>query len=158
MVMGRGISALVLASMCPLCSSCLIALDEGMDWPLPMPAFMSFLASTWPLPTPALINALFGEESGHCWITLHTLPVTLAEEVLTLGVDLGEADRVVSAVDKETIIVGIIPPTTTQDEWEGDSTTKGHSSSPRSSKASKPARFRLVEVGKGIPGDWERKG
>ena len=82
----------------------------------------------------------------------------LTEEVLTLRVDLGEADRVVSAADEETIIVGIIPPTTTWDEWEGDSTTKGHSSSPRPCKAGKPARFGLVEVGKGIPGDWERKG
>ena len=139
MVMGGGISTLVLASACPLSSSGLIALDEGMDWPLSMPAFMSFLASTWPLPTPAFmsflagtwplltpapINAAFGEESGHCWITLHTsLPVTLAEEVLTeevltLGVDLGEADRVVSTADEETIIVGIILPATTWDEWE----------------------------------------
>ena len=114
-----------------------------------MPAFTSFLASTWPLPTPAPINAAFGEESGCCWITLHTsLPVTLAEEVLTeevltLGVNLGEADRVISTAD-ETIIVGIIPPTTTRDEQEGDSTTKGHSPSPRSSKAGKPAGFWLV--------------
>ena len=159
MVMGRGISTLVLASTCPLCSSCLIAFDEGMDWPLPMPAFVSFLVSTWPLPTPAPINTLFGEESGHCWITLRTSPpATLAQEVLSLGVNLGEADRVVSATDEETVIVGIIPPTTTWDEWEGDSTTKGHSSSPRFGKASKPTGFGLVEVGKGIPGDWERKG
>ena len=157
--MGGGIFTLVLVSMCPLCSSGLIALGKGMDWPLPTPAFMSFLASTWPLPIPAPINTVFGEESGCCWITLHTSPpVTLAEEVLTLGVNLGEADRVVSTADEETLIVGIIPPTTTQDEQEGDSTTKGHSSLARSSKASKPARFGLIEVGKGIPGDWERKG
>ena len=140
-------------------SSGLIALDEGTDWPLPMPAFTSFLASSWPLPTPAPINAVFGEESGHCWITLCTSPpTTLAEEVLTLGVNLGEADRIVSGVDEETVIVGIIPPATTQDEWEGDSTTKVHSSLPRSNKASKPARFGLIEVGKGIPGNWGRKG
>ena len=154
MVMGRGIFTLVLASVCPLHSSGLVALDERMDWPLPMPAFMSFLASTWPLPTPAPINAVFGEESGCCWITLCTSPpATLAEEVLTLGVILGEADRVVSTADEETIIVGIIPPTTTQDEWEGDSTTKGCSSLPRSSKTGKPGRFGLIEVGKGVPGD-----
>ena len=78
--------------------------------------------------------------------------------MLTLGVDLGEADRIVSAVDEETVIVGIIPPTTTWDEWEGDSTTKGHSSLPRSSKASKPGRFGLIEVGKGVPGNWGRNG
>ena len=159
MVMGRGIFALVLVSVCPPRSSGLVALDEGMDQPLPMPAFTSFLASTWPLPTPAPINALFGEESGCCWITLCTSPpATLAEEVLTLGVDLGEADRIVSAVDEETIIVGIILPATTWDEWEGDSTTKGHSSLPRSSEASKPARSGLIEVGKGVPGNWGRKG
>ena len=159
MVIGGGILALVLASTCPLCSSGLIVLDEGMVQPLPMPAFVSFLASTWPLPAPAPTNAVFGEEGGHCWITLHTSPpATLAEEVLTLGVDLGKADRVVSAVDEETVIVDIIPPATTWDEWEGGSTTKGHSSSPRSRKASNPARFGLIEVGKGIPGDLERKG
>ena len=159
MVMGGGVLALILASACsPHCSG-LIALDVGTGQPLQMPAFTSFLASTWPLPTPAPINALFGEESGHCWITLHTSPpTTLADEVLTLGVDLAKADRIVSTVDKETIIVSIIPPTTTQNEWEGDSTTKGHSSSPRSSEASKPARFGLIEVGKGVPGNWGRKG
>ena len=135
-----------------------IALDEGTDWPLPMSTFMSFLAITSPQPTLALTNTVFGEVSGHCWITLHTsLPAALAEEVLTLGVDLGEADRVVSTTDKETVIVGIIPPATTQDEWEGGSTTKGHSSS-MSSKASKSTNLRLIEVGKNVPGDCERKG
>ena len=83
--------------------------------------------------------------------------MTLAGEVLTLGVDLGEADRVVSTADEETIMVGIILPTTTWDGREGGSTTKGHSSA-RCSKAGKPATFGLVEVGNGIPGDWERKG
>ena len=120
---------------------------------------MSFLASTWPLPTPAPINTLFGEECGCCQITLHTSPpATLAQEVLTLGVVLGEADRVVSATDEETVIVGIIPPTTTWDEWEGDPTTKGCSSLLSFGKASKPTGYGLVEVGKGIPGDWDRKG
>ena len=157
MVTGRGISALVLASACPLCSSCFFSFDEGMDWPLPTPTFVSFLASTWPLPTPAPINALFGEECGHHWITLCTSPATLAQEVLTLGVILGEADRVVSAADEETVIVGVIPPATTWDEQEGDSTTKGHSSSPSLGRASKSTRFGLVEVGKGVPGDWEGK-
>ena len=114
MVIGRGISALVLASTCLRCSSGPIALDEGMDQPLPMPAFMSFLAITLPQPAPAPTNTIFSEVSGHCWITLCTSPpATLAEEVITLGVDLGEADRVVSAADKETVIVDIIPPVTT---------------------------------------------
>ena len=124
--MGQGISALVLASTCLLCSSGPIALDEGMDQPLPTPAFVSFLASTWPQPTPAPINAVFGEESGNCWITLCTSPpATLAEEVLTLGVNLGKADRVVSTADEETIMVGIILPTTTHNGQEGGCTTKG---------------------------------
>ena len=158
MAMGQGISTLVLASMCLLHSSGPVALDEGMDWSLPTPAFMSFLASTWPQPNLAPINAVFGEESGQFWITLHTSPVTLAEEVLTLGVDLGEADRVVSAADEETFMVGIIPSTTTHDGWEGGFTTKGCSSSPRCGKAGKPATFGLIEVGNGVPGDWEKRG
>ena len=77
---------------------------------------MSFLASTWPGPTPAPINAAFGKEGGCCWITLHTSPLaTLAGEVPTLGVSLGKADKIVSAADEETVMVGIILPTTTQD-------------------------------------------
>ena len=55
-------------------------------------------------------------------------------------------------------MVGIILPATSWDEREGGSTTKGCSSSPRSNKAGKPATFRLIEVGNGIPGDWERIG
>ena len=78
--------------------------------------------------------------------------------MLTLGVDLGEADRVVSTADEETVIVGIIPPTTSRDEWEGGPTTKGHSSLSRPSKASEPTSFGLLEVGKGVPGDRERNG
>ena len=34
----------------------------------------------------------------------------MAEEVLILGVNLGEADRVVSTADKETVMVGIVHP------------------------------------------------
>ena len=106
---------------------------------------MSFLASIWPLPTPAPANTLFGEECGCCRITLHTsLPATLAQEVWTLGAIVGKADRVVSAADEETVTVGIIPPTTTQDEQEGDSTTKGHSSLLSPDKADKPATFGLT--------------
>ena len=84
--------------------------------------------------------------------------MTLAEEVLTLGVNLGEADRVVSTADEETVMVGIILPATTRDGWERGSTTKGYSSLPRPGKAGKPATFGLIEVGNGIPGDWEGKG
>ena len=79
---------------------------------------MSLLANPWPLPTPAPANTLFGEECRCCQITLCTsLPATLAQEVLTLGAVVGEADRVISAADEETVTVGIIPPATTQDEW-----------------------------------------
>ena len=119
---------------------------------------MSFLAIPWPLPTPAPANALFGEECGCCQITLCTsLPATLAQDVLTLGAVVGEADRVISAADKETVTVGIIPPTTTWDEWEGKPTTKGHSSSPSPGNADKPATLGLTGVENDIPGDWERK-
>ena len=79
--------------------------------------------------------------------------MTLAEEVLTLGVNLGEADRVVSTADEETVMVGIILPAATWDGQEGDSTTRGHFSLPRPNKACKPATFRLIEVGNGVPGD-----
>ena len=173
MVVGRGRLALVWVSACPLHSSCFFTCDEGMDWPLPMPASVSFLASTWPLPlpafasflaspcplpTPAPANAIFGKECGHCWIILCTsLPATLAQEVLTLGAVVGEADRVVSAADEETVTVGIIPPATTWDEWEGDPTTKGCSSLPSPGKADKPATFGLTGVENDVPGDWERK-
>ena len=76
---------------------------------------MGFLAD--PLLTPAPANALFGEECGHCWITLHTSPpVTLAQEVLTLGAIMGEANRVVSTAEEDTVTMGILPPVTTQDE------------------------------------------
>ena len=119
---------------------------------------MSLLANPWPLPTPAPANTLFGEECGHCQITLCTsLPATLVQEVLTLGAIVGEADRVISAADEETVTVGIIPPATTWDEWEGDLTTKGCSSLPSPGKADKPATFGLTGVENDVPGDWERK-
>ena len=77
--------------------------------------------------------------------------------MLTLGAVVGKADRVISAADKETVTVGIIPPTTTWDEQEGDPTTKGCSSLPSPGKADKPATFRLTGVENDVPGDWERK-
>ena len=43
-------------------------------------------------------------------------PVTLLQEVLILGAMLGNADRVVLAGAEDTVTVGILPPTTTQDE------------------------------------------
>ena len=70
-----------------------------------------------PLPTPLLANTLFGEGAGSHHITLHTSPpVTLLEEVLILGAILGDEDRVVSAVEGNTVTVGILSPTTTLDE------------------------------------------
>ena len=84
-----------------------------------MPAtFLSFLAITWPHPTLDLTKAMFAEVDGHCWITLHTsLSAVLAVEVLIWGLDLGKADRVVSAPDEEAVMVGTVPPITMQDEW-----------------------------------------
>ena len=55
-------------------------------------------------------------------------PVTLLQEVLILGAVLGDANRVVSAVAEDTVTVGTLPHTTTQDERDGDPTTSGHSS------------------------------
>ena len=150
--MGRDTPTLVSTStylLSPFCSLVSLgALDEGTDWPLPMPIFMSFLAITLPWATPALTNAVFGEVSGGCWITLHMfLPAALAEEVLTLGLNLGKADRVVSTADEVTVIVGTVPPMTTQDEWTGGSTTKGeHSSSSVSIKAGRSARLGLMDM------------
>ena len=126
-------------------------------WPLLPLALMGFLAD--PLLTPAPANALFGEECGHCWITLHTsLPATLPQEVLILGAVVGDADRVVSAVEEDTVTVGILPPTTTWDEQDGDPTTKGHSSSLSPGKADKPATPGLVGVENNAPSGWESKG
>ena len=72
-------------------------------------------------------------------ITLCTsLPTVLVEEVLTLGLNLGKADRVVSATEEEMVIVGTIPPITMWDEWAGGSTTKG--GGPSSSISSRPGR------------------
>ena len=109
---------------------------------------MSFFADPWPLPTPAPANALFGEDCRHCQITLCTsLPATLAQEVLTLGAIVGKANRVVSAAEEETVTVGILPPTTTQDKRDGDPTTKGHSSSLSPDKADRPTTFGLMGGG-----------
>ena len=121
---------------------------------------MTFLAITLPQPTPTQTNAVFGEVSGHCWITLHTsLPAALAEEVLTLGLDLGEVDKVFSAADEETVIVGTVPPMITQDEQEGGSTTRGgHSSLSVFSKAGMCPRLRLMDVERNVPDECDRKG
>ena len=145
MVMGGGRLASVQVSAClPLCSGLLTG-GKGVDCPLPMlvpqsfpanvwplllPVLVSILANTWlqpplaliglladPLPTPASANDLFGDECGHWQITLCTSPpVTLAQEVLTLGAIMGEATRVVSMAEEETVTMGILPPTTTWDE------------------------------------------
>ena len=81
------------------------------------------------------------------------------DEVVTLGLDLGEADKVVSTAHEETVIVGTIQPITTQDEWTGGSTTKGgDSSSSASSRAGRSARLGLREVERSISSDCDRKG
>ena len=136
-------------------------LDKGPGWPLPMPAtFLSFLAITWPLPTPDLTKAMFAEVDSHCWIALCTsLPAVLAVEVLIQGLNLGKADRVVSAPDEETVMVGTVPPITTRDEWAGGSTTKGDdSSSSSSSRDGRSARLGQREVERSISGESNKKG
>ena len=113
-----GKSALTPASTYLLSPSCSLGtLDEGPGQPLPMPAtFPSFLAITWPHPTLDLTKAVFTEVDGRCWITLCTsLSAVLVVEVLIWGLDLSEADRVVSAPDEETVMVGTIPPITMWD-------------------------------------------
>ena len=76
---------------------------------------MGFLAD--PLPTPAPAKVLFGEECGCCWITLRTSPCgKLPQQVLIFGAILDNANRVVSTVAEDTVMVGILPSATTQDE------------------------------------------
>ena len=125
-------------------------------WPLLLLALKGLLAD--PLLTPAPANALFGNECGHWQITLCTSPPsTLAEEVLTLGAIMGEADRVVSTAEEETVTMEILPPATTQDEQDRDPTTKGHSSPLSLDKADKPATPRLVGVESNAPSGWDSK-
>ena len=96
---------------------------------------------------------------GCCWITLCTsLPTVLVEEVLTLGLDLGEADRVVSTAEEEMVIVGTILLITMWDQWAGGSTTKG--GGPSLSISSRPGRatkIRAIDVERSISGDCDRK-
>ena len=132
----------MLACLSPCCN--LPTGGEGADCPLPAPLALSAImpANPWPLPvlclvglltaplpTPLPANTLFGEEArSHC-ITLHTSPpVTLLEEVLILGAILGDEDRVVSAVEGNTVTICILSPVTTLDEQDMDPTTNGHSS------------------------------
>ena len=120
---------------------------------------MSFFADPWPLPTLTPANALFGEECRCCQTTLcMSLPATLAQEVLTLGAIVGEADRVISAAEEETVTVGILLPTTTWDEQDGDPTTKGHSSPLSPDKADKPATSGPMGMENDTPSGWESKG
>ena len=78
--------------------------------------------------------------------------------MFTLGLNLGEADRVVSTIDKETVIVGTVPPITMQDEQAGGSTTKGGgSSSSISSRPGRSAKLRPRDVERSISGDCDRK-
>ena len=82
-------------------------------WPLPALPLVGLLAD--PLPTPA--NVLLDGECRCCQITLRTSPpVTLLQEVLILRAILGDANRVVSAAEEDTVTVGILLPATTQDE------------------------------------------
>ena len=123
-------------------------------WPLPAVCLAGLL--TDPLPTPAPANALFGGECGCCQITLHTSPpVTLLQEVLSLGAVLGDEDRVVSAAEEDTVTVGTLPPTTTWDEQDGGPTTSGCSSWLSPGKLDRPVMHGLVEVGNETSRGWE---
>ena len=123
-------------------------------WPLPLLAVASFFAD--PLPTPAPANDLFGEECGCCQVTRCTSPpATLAQEVLTLGAIVGEANRVISAAEEETVTVGILLPATTRDMQDGDPTTKGWSSPLSPDKPTTPG---LAGMENDALSDWESKG
>ena len=123
-------------------------------WPLPVFCLVGFLAD--PLPTPILANTLFGEEAGLCCITLCTSPpITLLEEVLILGAILGDEDRVVLAAEGNTVTVGILSPTTTLDERDGDPTTSGCSSTLEPGKFDRPVTHGLTKVGSETSCGWE---
>ena len=123
-------------------------------WPLPAACLAGLL--TDPLPTPAPANVLFDGECGCCQITLCTSPpVTLLQEVLILGAILGDEDRVVSAAEEDTVTVGTLPPTTTQDERDGGPTTSGRSSWLSPGKFNRPVTCGLVEVGNVTSCGWE---
>ena len=123
-------------------------------WPLPAVRLAGLL--TDPLPTPAPANALFGGECRCCQITLRTSPpVTLLQEVLSLGAILGDEDRVVSAVEEDTVTVGTLLPATTRDERDGGPTTSGHSSWLSAGKLDRPMMCGLVEVGNETSCGWE---
>ena len=79
----------------------------------------------------------------------------LPQEVLILGAMLGDADRVVSTVAEDTVTVGILPPTTTQDERDGDPTTSGCSSLLSPGKVNRPVMHGLVGVKNDAPSGWE---
>ena len=55
----------------------------------------------------------------------------------------------------QTVTVGILLPTTTLDERDGEPTTKGHSSPLSPSMADKSATPRLVGVENDAPSGWE---
>ena len=82
-------------------------------------------------------------------------PVMLLQEVLILGAVLGDANRVVSAVAEDTVTVGTLPPTTTQDEQDGDPTTSGCSSWLSPGKPNRPVMDGLVGVINDTPSGWE---
>ena len=102
---------------------------------------------TEPLPIPAPANVLLDCECGCCQITLRTSPpVTLLQEVLIQGAVLGNANRVVLAAEEDMVTVGILLPTTTWDERDGDPTTNGCSSWLCPGKFDRPVTHGLVEV------------
>ena len=93
-------------------------------------------------------------------MTLCTSPPTApAEEVLTLGLELGEADRVIPTADEETVMVGTIPPVTTWDERVGSSTTKGAEySSSMSNRAGMSPKLGIMDIERGVVEDCDMKG
>ena len=78
--------------------------------------------------------------------------------MLSLGAVLGDEDRVVLAVEEDTVTVGTLLPATTQDEQDGDPTTNGRSPWLSPGKLDRPVTHRLVEVGNETSHGWEDSG
>ena len=81
--------------------------------------------------------------------------MTLLEEVLTLGAVVGDEDRVVSAVDANTVTICIFSPVTTLVKRDVDPTTSGCSSTLGPSRFDRLVTHGLVEVGSETSHGWE---
>ena len=75
--------------------------------------------------------------------------------MLILGAVVGDEDRVVSAVEGNTVTICILLPVTTLDERDVDPTTSGRSSTLSPSRFDRLVTHRLAEVGSETSHGWE---